>query len=183
MTTSNGTIHNMDNFKGIEPLLENRLCLYRALLLEKAYGLTAEGGTMLAWSKKTKKWMFVYDFHYWVVDDQGNLYDSVTSLNDLPNTDFFKYKKTSTLKYLMLDYRDFSDLKLNPKSWDSTVEKWASKYIDKDKYDFIYLYGVAMVDGKQVYEDDLYEHLYGGHVIEHTTLTNDLYEKFLVESE
>jgi hypothetical protein len=161
METTKGIIKNLDTFEGIEPLTKNDMCLYRVRAMERAYGLTAEGGSMMCWSNTLNKWVMTYDWHYWCVDENGDLWDSHNALKTsgslCPNG---KWKKPNKFNYLLInanDFTHFGSLELGLSSY----EKWANKYIPKSKYDYIYVYGFAAYDGIGVmFEDDLYNFLY-----------------------
>ena len=162
METSRGIVKNLDNFKGIEPLIGWNTCLYRAQFMEKAYNFTAECGTVLYWSNSAKSWNWGYDFHYWLIDENGDLYDShyaLTNVSEMsPHT--WKFRVPKTFKYLLINCNDFNVGGDYDKLKIKDIEKWATKYISKSKYDMIYVYGVGQLNGQVAREEELYDHLY-----------------------
>ncbi len=160
METSRGTVKNLDNFKGIEPFTTSDLCVYRARFMEQAYGFDVECGTVLAWSNRGNEWVWTYDFHYWLVDENGHLYDSYNALRNmhLLSDPIWKFRKPTTFKYLLVNANDFDLSNWNPsKSNLTSFEKWANKYISKSKYDFIYLFGAGTLNGRVMKEEELYD--------------------------
>jgi hypothetical protein len=190
METTKGIIKNLDTFKGIEPLTKNDMCLYRVRAMERAYGLTAEAGTIICWSNLINKWVFSYDWHYWCVDENGNLYDSFNALNTMPDLiTHAKFRRPKNFTYLMINANDFNGFNINDSPGHSTIEKWANKYIPKSKYDFIYVYGLGWeVDSKSILnEDDLYNQLYDDTIYSleckrNTEMTEKIIQNILMES-
>jgi hypothetical protein len=162
METSRGIVKNLDNFKGIEPLIGWDTCLYRARFMEKAYNFTAECGTVLAWSNHSKAWTWSYDFHYWLVDQDGQLYDSyyaLTNISELSDPRW-KFRVPKTFKYLLINSNDFNLTGSYDKPELTSIEKWATKHISKSKYDMIYVYGLGKLHNRTATEEELYDHLY-----------------------
>lgn len=159
MDTIRGIIKNVDKFKGLEPFVNGGTCLFRSRFLRDFYNHQIECGTALMYSNAVNKWLYCYDFHYWTIDEEENLYDSIPALNEPPFNDRVKFKKISTGKYLLIDALELGydgSYKSGEKISDN-IMKWATKYIPKNKYDVIYVKGLGSYRG-EIYrtEEEMY---------------------------
>lgn len=160
MNTTRGILKNVDCYKGMDDLInEEGSCLFKSVFLRDTRDLEIEGGTVFRFSNKYKKWAPCWDFHFWNIDDNGEIYDSVNLLNKAPQLIGENFRKITTGKYFLLDAYDMGYDGTN-KTGLPTMKKiihWSSKYIPKDKYDFIYVIGLASYRGEIFYnEEELY---------------------------
>jgi hypothetical protein len=72
----------------------------------------------------------------------------------------WKFRVPKTFKYLLINCDDFNVGGDYDKLKIKDIEKWATKYISKSKYDMIYVYGVGQLNGQVAREEELYDHLY-----------------------
>ena len=160
MNTTRGTLKNVDFYKGVDDLInEEGSCLFKSLFLRDTHDLEIEGGTVFRFSNKYKKWAPCYDFHFWNIDDNGDIYDSMNLLKNVPQSYGENFRKITTGKYLLIDAYEMGYDGTN-KTGFPTLKKiidWSTKYISKDNYDFIFVIGLASYRGEIFYnEEELY---------------------------
>ena len=173
-------IKNVDIVKGAD-IFGCQQCMFRANFIEQVMGWEAQAGTIILYDKKNKKWRFGYDFHFWNIDNDGNLWDSHSCLTEWCNINP-EYKKPKTFNYKLMSAFDWNYPPQHPgDSLKIDVVMWINKFIPKNKYDMIYVYGMGYnrhLSNQLVLEDEMYENMYSYElkksVIEEYKLLNEM---------
>lgn len=150
-------------------------CGWRTQYLVSNYpDLDVVGGSVFIHTKLG--WYSMYQFHFWCVDTNDNLYDSHSSYiashdyhqSLVANGKTFKlFNPPTNFSYRVFDVDDFTpenylaryDYRLGDtmdasENHTSNVEKWLNKYIPKGKYDLIYVEGLMYNDGGYLFTQD-----------------------------
>ena len=116
-------------------------CVYRAITSEKTQGLDTMFGTVFVYDRNINSYDSVYPFHIWNIDENDNVYDTGSIIQQHAEEVDFKCKPANEWNIQVVDGFDF-DFNGGYQSQAMKVNKILNKRF-RGKYDAVYVEGFA----------------------------------------